>query len=58
MATMIQRARSMVIGLTNDKRELVTNKNELKEMMMKYFKVLFEKDDLCDMLVAPRYCFP
>lgn len=55
---MIRRARNKVTRLINDKNELVTNKGEVKAILLNYFKSLFGRDESCDLSVAPRDCFP
>lgn len=58
MATVIRRARKKVTGMKNDNGDLITNKDELKEMMRSFFIILFEKDDTCDITLAPKGGFP
>lgn len=57
-ATIVRRSRRKVEGLTNDQGTLVTNKDEIKDMMMHYFTNLFRKDENCDVTMAPRGGFP
>lgn len=58
MATTMKKSKNRVTGLLNDEGVMVTEENEMKEMIMNYFKSLFCRDESCDTSLAHRNCFP
>lgn len=58
MATIIRRARKKITGMRNDNGDLITNKDEIKEMIKSYFINQFDKDDNCDVVAALKGYFP